>query len=363
MFVNRLNGQSDQVRPPYEKNVIVSVEPEPQPRSGKVQMAPLILPKAAHAGWQLTLNVTIQNDTVKTLNATGPDAAYLRVSVQTEPTKSSIIENFLPFRRRRNLHRQRTDLLIDLAPGRSITQPVRLAMPTSPGAIDYVITLERKGRVLAETRHSITLVIEHDPLETGWGDSGNVRDYNADHLHAFEVMKQWLHDYAKGEDSVLLELGGNFSPMTHIWPGLRFNMDIDAHGMFSHSLLRAPDVTHPDSFMDIIGDGMRPPFREGALDAVAMYATFHHFPDPIRLLHGFRSKLAPNGILMLFCEPVGHVFADSGATEYIEELERGAFEQSFMYWEYAALAEAAGYDVIDTANDVGSAKIALRAKF
>ena len=308
-------------------------------------MAPLVAPKAAHAGWQLTLNMTIRNDTAHTLHATGREAAHLHASIRTEP--DSRLAKFLPFGWMRSSRGQCTDLLVDLAPGRSITQPIRLTMPETPGTVDYVVTLERKGRVLARTRQSITLVTGH---------------YNADHLHAFEVMTQWLDAYAKGEESVLLELGGNFSPMTHVWPGRRFNMDIDAHGMFSHSLLRAPDVMNPDRFMDIIGDGMRPPFRDGVLDAVAMYATFHHFPDPVRLLRGFRPKLAPNGIVMLFCEPVGHVFADSGATEYVEELERGAFEQSFMYWEYAALADAAGYDVIDTANDVGSAKIALRPK-
>ena len=360
MFVNRLNGQSDQVRPPYKRDESVPVEPEKPHRSGKVEMTPLVAPKAAHAGWQLTLNMSIRNDTDLTLPVTGRDAANLHASIRTEP--DSRLAKFLPFGRSRSLRGQRTDLLVDLAPGRSITQPIKLTMPETPGTVDYVVTLERKGRVLARTQQSITLVTGQDPLETGWGDSGEIRDYNTDHLHAFEVMTQWLDAYAKGEESVLLKLGGSFSPMTHVWPGRRFNMDIDAHGMFSHSLLRAPDVMNPDRFMDIIGDGMRPPFRDGVLDAVAMYATFHHFPDPVRLLRGFRPKLAPNGIVMLFCEPVGHVFADSGATEYVEELERGAFEQSFMYWEYAALADAAGYDVIDTANDMGSAKIALRPK-
>src|SRR6056297_2532973 len=47
MFVNRLNGQSDQVRPPYKRDESVPVEPEKPHRSGKVEMTPLVAPKAA----------------------------------------------------------------------------------------------------------------------------------------------------------------------------------------------------------------------------------------------------------------------------------------------------------------------------
>lgn len=362
MFVNRLNGQADRVRAPYDIAQVPALTHKTPSRSGKVKIEPLVMPKEVHAGWGVTINMCIHNDTDQVLHATGPNAVSLVFSITAKPEVESKFSRFLPFKSFKVERQKNTELLIDLAPGRSITQPVRLDMPVTHGAVDCAFTVEQHGKVLARAEAPITLVGGDDPLDPGWGYSGVERDYNADHLHAFEVMKEWLDTYAKGEASVLVELGGNFSPMTHIWPGPRFNMDIDAHGMFSHSLLHASGVANPDMFMDIIGDGMRPPFCDGVLDAVVMYATFHHFPDPVGLLRGFLPKLAPGGIVMLFCEPVGHVFADTGATEYIHELELGAFEQSFMYWEYAALADAAGYDVIATANDLGSAKIALRPK-
>lgn len=364
MFVSRLNGQSERVRPPYQELDTVSAEaPGSNPvKDGPVILSPLVELVSARAGEDVSFNIKIHNGNADSLPTAGRNAARLVASVS--PVRERGLVSFL-----RNLTNWKvqgpgsvatTDLLITLSPGRSITQPVRLTMLSDCEAVDYSIELVMDGRCLARSTGRIALVGDSDPLDPGWGQSETIRDYNADHLHAFEVMTGWLNTYARGEDSVIVELGGNFSPMLHNWPGRRFNMDIDAHGMFAHSLLRAKDVVHPDYFMDVIGDGMHPPFRTGSLDAMVMYATFHHFPDPVALLRSFRQKLTKGGIVMLLCEPVGHVFSEHNATEYVQELERGAFEQSFMYWEYARFAEAAGYEVIDTPNDHGSAKIVMR---
>lgn len=376
MFLSRVNGAGQLVRSPFDvseaeeptKQISADATPkatrnaaEPQELSeGQVRVAPLVAPQAAQAGKELTFNLIIHNDSHHTLMSSGEDA--IRIEAVTWQRASTLMARLKQRFWDSSDFRATTDLLIDLGPSRSIAQPVRVSMPKTTGPVTCHVRVMRGERKLAECQFSCVLVSGKNPLDPGWGDSGVIRDYNADHLHAYDVMETWLAKYGRGHDGVLVELGGNFSPMLHSWPGLRFNMDIDAHGMFTHKLLRAPDVLQPDLFMDIVGDGMRPPFRDGAIDAIAMFATFHHFPDPIGLLKGFRPKLADDGLLMLLCEPYGHVFVETGAEEYVQELERGAYEQSFHHWEYARFADDAGYDVIDTANDSGSVKIALRPR-
>lgn len=69
------------------------------------------------------------------------------------------------------------------------------------------------------------------------------------------------------------------------------------------------------------------------------------------------SSLKPDGRLFLLCEPIGHVFRESVWDGYLRELQLGAYEQSFLEWEYAQLLEEGGFTVIDGMLDVGSAKI------
>ena len=252
---------------------------------------------------------------------------------------------------------ERTDLLIDLPPGRGITQPVRFRAPETPGRYRLsVLSLLETVRWLDELcSFEIVVVPEDSVVGDVWNPTEVARDYQSDHVHAFDLLWQWLGERRNGT-SAILEIGGNRSPMVGHLGVPAFNLDVDPYGLMTASILagRSGHVTH------IVGDGMNIPFADGYFDAIVMFATFHHFPDPIGLLRHLRTKLATDGRMFLMCEPIGHVFAESNYVGYIRELEHGAYEQSFQPWEYAAMIREAGLVVCDNVMDVGSAKIALR---
>lgn len=156
----------------------------------------------------------------------------------------------------------------------------------------------------------------------------------------------------------VLELGGNFHPMAQYLYGERYNVDIDAFGLMTLNIREKNKGSA--AVRNIVANGMQLPFEPKSLDAIIMFATFHHFPDPIALLVHLRSKLKDDGIICLMCEPIGHVFHDTGANEFIDELNRGVYEQSFMPWEYRDMLSEAGFSIVRTALDSGSLKLAAR---
>lgn len=349
-FINRLSGSGVAVSAPFATSDMV------RPISNDVKqseqwftVAPVVVPRAVAAGSRVAINLKIENQTDALLKATGADAGQIVIStlaVDGSPGAPA----------------EKTRLLVDIEPGRTVPHATRLPILDRAGPVTLEVRLARGNITLATCRLSLDIVTGSDPLDTGWADSEIERSYNDDHIVACDLMKDWVDRYVDRPDPLLLELGGNFSPMIHWWPGPRINMDIDAHGILSHNLLRAPFGAEPERFFDVVGDGMRPPFRDGALDAVAMFATFHHFPDPAGLLAALKPKLSPGGIVMLMCEPVGHVFAETNVEVFVRELAEGVYEQSFAFWEYREMAESAGYQVIDTGIDHGSVKLALRPR-
>ena len=78
----------------------------------------------------------------------------------------------------------------------------------------------------------------------------------------------------------------------------------------------------------VIADCHALPFADASLDAVVMFATLHHFPDPVRLLRHLRTKLAPGGLICVLCEPVSHVAREDLPDDYRKELLDGICEQA-----------------------------------
>ena len=253
---------------------------------------------------------------------------------------------------------ERTNLLIDLPPGRGITQPVRFRTPNVPGRyrlgvyalIEDIVWLDEICAL------EIDVVDEADLQEEfAWNLTDISRDYGADHSYALDLTRDWMGPPGWRKRRVL-EIGGNMDPMVNELGIKAYNLDVDPYGLMAGSIFAGPD--HPVT--NIVGDGMNLPFPDGFFDAIMMFATFHHFPDPVALLRHLKTKLAANGQIFLMCEPIGHAFAESGYDGYVRELEHGAYEQAFMPWEYEAMIRDAGLVVAHNVMDVGSAKIALR---
>lgn len=255
----------------------------------------------------------------------------------------------------------RTALLIDLDPGMQITMPVLLQAPEEPGRYSFKIAaLQEHVRWFLDeaVTFETEVIAEGDPLDTDWPRGTTLRDYAADHISAMDLLARWLDRYEPMPEPVSLELGGNANPSIARLPGVKFNVDVDAFGLAFGEIRQRAENRSGVTF--IAADGTDLPFPDHSFDCVAMFATFHHFPDPIGLLRHLRTKLRQGGLLCLMCEPIGHVFRDHAAPEYVAELRRGVNEQSFQPWEYRDMLMGAGFDIIEALIDIGSIKIAAR---
>ncbi len=157
----------------------------------------------------------------------------------------------------------------------------------------------------------------------------------------------------------MVELGGNANPMlVQIEAAQKVNVDIDPYGMMFGKLMRGSDA----SLHYVVADGMALPLPPRSIDMLMMFATFHHFPDPIGLLSRLSDFVTDDGLICLMCEPIGHIHRDGVEDEYLAEIRRGVNEQSFELWEYHQMFDAAKLDVVAAQIDIGSLKVALRPR-
>ena len=104
--------------------------------------------------------------------------------------------------------------------------------------------------------------------------------------------------------------------------------------------IKVQDREHADDVQNIVANGIQIPFPDMFFDVVMMFATFHHFSDPVGLLKHLGNKLKDDGVILLMCEPIGHVFSEDGSGDFMSELRRGVYEQSFMPWEYREMLKS-----------------------
>lgn len=323
----------------------------------RVELIPVTVPRVVRAGSGFSVQVRVVNHGPGVLSSAGQTPFYLSYWAKA-PRASKAKDG------------RRTALLIDLPPGRALTQPVFIEAPRKTGIWSYdIVPLIEHVR----WRHEASLRVEvevvpasaPDPLATGWPESGTQRDYGQDHVHAHALMGEWLRArLADRPEPRILELGGNAAPMLAVpeldLPGARFfNLDIDPYGLAFGTIQRR--IGGGPAVLDVAGDGMGLPFADASLDAVVMFATLHHFPDPVRLLRHLRTKLAPGGLICTLCEPVSQVSREHLPDDYRDELLDGICEQAFQPWEYRQFFEAAGLRVVHALVDVGSLKVALEA--
>jgi SAM-dependent methyltransferase len=345
-FLDRLRSSGVAVTDPYPQPAAAQPAGAAD-RQGSVRMSVRIVtfPQFAAPSEFVSFNVQLSNTGTARLSSAGPRPLQLCCQLMSE--RGDVVTE------------RRTPLLIDLDPGRTITQAMVLEAPPDTGhvaryraSIRAILGNEEWLPEAASTHLVVTY--GRSPEHAVWETGTRQRSYGEDHHWAVELLQSWLADLGR-EPQAIVEIGGNCRPSTVPLGKPMANVDVDPFGLMTAAILfnREP-VTH------VVADGTRLPFADHSLDAITMFATFHHFPDPVGLLSHLRSKLKPDGMLFLMCEPTGHPFRDTVAEGYLRELSHGAYEQSFQPWEYMDFLNRSGFVAQRALLDVGSAKIAAR---
>ena len=350
-FLNRLRSSGVSIRDPYPPSDTVPSSPFSvnDSKAAAVEVKIITFPEVLVSGEVISFNIQITNKGSTVLTSKGQTP--FRLSYWVVDGDGQQQEGL------------RTDLLIELRPNSSITQPIRVALP-KPGK--YALKIKPLIENVKWFDSDSTIEIEvprpprlfsakarrpFNPVETQI-----TRDYGADHAFALLFLQKCLADMP-GETKAIIEIGGNFHPSTSaLTQHDVINVDVDPFGLLSAQILYKDQW----SIRHIVADGMHLPVADNSVDAMVFFSTFHHFPEPVTLLQHIKRKLKPTGRLFLLCEPVGHVFAENAPEEFIKELKLGAYEQSFVPWEYNQLLTAAGFEIVDGILDVGSAKIVAR---
>jgi SAM-dependent methyltransferase len=262
----------------------------------------------------------------------------------------------------RRVESDRTHLLVPIKPGGNLTMPLSATSPGEAGKYRLQFSALIEGeRWLSEG--GLTLDIEVSPdakshEQTEWPHTGVLRTYNDDHREGITVLNGWIRKHIPTQNSIV-EVGGNSSPMTRGMSSTVVNVDIDPFGMIIGNIR---DTKSSTGVTYLVSDAMNLPFADRSIDVFAMFATFHHFPDPVGLLRHLSKKLTHGGLIALLCEPIGHVWRSAIPDVYRDELLKGVNEQSFALWEYAQMFDAAGLYVVEAQVDLGSLKVALKTK-
>ena len=237
----------------------------------------------------------------------------------------------------------RTPLPLDIAPGRELTFPMQIEAPRSEGRYRLRLVMVEEGVSWMEADAldiRVTLRPVHWPeVPAGWQFDPEMRlDYGADHVRSLDIMRKWLTNLGVRSPRVL-EIGGNAYPAVAEIEGELHNADVDLLGLQIGCLVqdRMELERSGRRVHQLCADADDLPYANGYFDAIVMFATLHHFPDPARTLERLAAKLRPSGFIGLFCEPVGHVHAGAVDPLYLQELERGANEQSFLMREWAEI--------------------------
>jgi SAM-dependent methyltransferase/uncharacterized protein YbaR (Trm112 family) len=257
----------------------------------------------------------------------------------------------------------RTPLPIDVPPGREITLPAFIPTPSAAGRMQLQLSLVQEGvRFLHDDAKRIPMRIRDDApgpaLPAGWvRHEGPSWNYDQDHRHGQEVFQRWLKPLARARRVRVLEIGGNVHPMAAGLANVElYNLDVDVLGLQLGELVHRRDG-RPVAFL--CADAEDLPFPPAFFDAVVMFATLHHFPDPSRVLSHVATRVRPGGFIGVLCEPVGHAHPGAVDPEFLSELRKGVNEQSFTASEYDAIFRRARLRAEEASIDVNSLKARL----
>ena len=258
------------------------------------------------------------------------------------------------------LNPERTRFPIAIDPGRTISVPLRIRTPPQPG--DYILRValvRGTSEWLEDAQLSISVQVAPGAgprLEAALRHSSESFEYAKDHEIAIDLLREYIRPQASERRLRVLEVGGGTSPQVGPLTEVdAVNIDIVAPLLELGAVLYGPESR--DRLQFLCCDALEPPFAASSFDAVAMFATLHHFPEPEVLLSKCRELLTDAGFIAVLCEPVGDGLEHPAA---VRDLLAGINEQVFSLEEYLALFDRAGLAVESGQLDGGSLKVILR---
>jgi SAM-dependent methyltransferase len=318
-----------------------------------VRLEPLVLPSSFVTGKRTGVNVRIMNEGQCSISSCDEPPLTLSYRWRKRPGLGHF---WRPMGK--PIEGARTPLLVDIRPGEMITQPIFIDAPKEAGKyyLEFALVLETLQWYL-DCGPIHRCKVQEDSLAAKYTQNldGPALSYLEQRQLGIDLLNKWLSSYINTSDPLVVEIGGNYNAASESIRSTRLlNIDVDFHSLMARNIVKK------DKIVSIVADGMNIPVKKRSVDAIILFATFHHFPEPIQLLSRLRSKLKPGGLICLMCEPIGHVASHHNYTAYVEELEKGVYEQSFEIWEYEAFLEAAGLRIADAVFDRGAAMIAAR---
>jgi SAM-dependent methyltransferase len=255
----------------------------------------------------------------------------------------------------------RTPLPLDIPPGRELTLPIALHTPKTSGRLRLQLSMVQEGkRFLHDDAMYLPIRLDEGSrpiLPEGWlCHDARHPDYKEDHNRGRELLAAWLGRFG-GRRPRVLEIGGNAHPMAaHLGEIELYNLDVDLLGLQVASMIYH---AQRHEIVCLCANAEDLPFPPGYFDAIVLFATLHHFPDPARLLGHIATRLRAGGFVGLFCEPVGHILPSKVEPEFLAELRKGVNEQSFTALEYDAIFRRARLRVEEAVIDFNSLKARL----
>jgi hypothetical protein len=259
----------------------------------------------------------------------------------------------------------RTPLPLDVPPSQELTLPIKIAAPLREGRHLLRLTMVEEGvGWLEEDAVDIPVSLRRvfwAETPPGWTFAPETRlHYAADHIRGLNIMRAWIAGL-NVPCARVLEIGGNAYPVIAEIDGELHNVDVDLQGLQIGCLVQ--DRMEQDRpgrrVRHICANANELPYMDGYFDAIVMFATLHHFPDPARTLAHAATKLRQGGFIGLFCEPIGHVHPGAVDADFLRELQRGVNEQSFLMREWAHIIRAAQLHVAEAIVEGSSLKARL----
>lgn len=225
----------------------------------------------------------------------------------------------------------RSPIPIPLPPGRSISIPLRV---DTRGLSKGTYSLEIGALIENIKWFEDKLIIGFELVDIAFNglinkNAEHSKDYLQQHLYSNKWLEKKISELQINPDSYL-EIGCGCSPQCLVFlkdSALVMGMDV------SHLLARLGYYVHKNfyktKFRFIAGDSLKMPFLDNSFDMVTMYATFHHFYEPAKLIDELIRVTRGKGIIALMCEPYG------SSLEYAkEDLLMGIDEKIYSLEEY-----------------------------
>jgi SAM-dependent methyltransferase len=316
------------------------------------------IPRAMQPGEAVLANVRFENSGAAPMRQSGKGRINVAFAWTDQAGQKIATEDY------------RTPLPLDLPPGQAITLPVRIVPPAEPGRYMLVLRMVMEGVRWLEPEHGpLRVTVRPDCAfvpPAHWDLNADApAGYVADQERGIRLMRGWLSRYATRSRQRLLEIGGNAKPVLAHVPGESYNVDVDLLGLQVGAVVQqarhraAPADAAGSALGFVCADAHHLPFAENFFDAIVMFASLHHAPQPAVLLRSLRAHLRPGGFIGVFCEPIGHIWPGAVDAAFTEELEHGVNEQGFSLAEYAQIFAGAGLLAADLVADHHSLKARL----